>query len=194
ALESAGASDLARAMLTRYHADARAMPAPAFAASLAASDADLARVAVSFGVGLDAVLRRRASLGGEAVGLAICDGTGTLTLRKSVDGFALPRFGAGCARWPLFQALSRPAQPVSALVEMPGRLERRFLCRAISLPVAGTGFDAPLVYESTMLIEAAPDDAAGRFGPVVQAGVSCRICPREGCAARREPSILSAAQ
>jgi hypothetical protein len=35
--------------------------------------------------------------------------------------------------------------------------------------------------------------AAGDAGGVAQVvGPTCRICPREGCAARREPSILTA--
>ncbi|MCB1843770.1 MAG: hypothetical protein KDI09_12470, partial [Halioglobus sp.] len=30
------------------------------------------------------------------------DGSGTLTLRKPVAGFSLPRFGAACPLWPLY--------------------------------------------------------------------------------------------
>jgi transcriptional regulator with XRE-family HTH domain len=186
---AAGAAELARAMLSRYREDARAMPAAAFAASHAAAKGDPARLAAAFGVPLDAVLRRIASLGGEAAGLVVCDGAGTLTLRKPVEGFALPRFGAGCPLWPLYQALSRPAQPVSAVVEMPGRMPRRFLCRAVSLPLAGWGFDAPPVHAATMLIEPVEE---GTPGPVIAAGSTCRVCPREGCAARREISIFGA--
>jgi hypothetical protein len=115
-----------------------------------------------------------------------CDGTGTITLRKPVEGFALPRFGAGCPLWPLYQALARPAQPVAALVEMPGRLPRRYRCRAISQPLPGAGFDAPPVYEAVMLIE--PDGETQ--GAALAAGPTCRICPRAGCPARREPTIL----
>lgn len=190
-LSDSGAAELARKMLYRYRDDARAMPASAFDASRIAVGGDPARIAAGFGVGLDAALRRLASRGGSAVGLVTCDGTGALILRKPVDGFALPRLGSGCALWPLFQALSRPAQPVAALVEMPGRIARRFLCRAVSVPLAGGAFGAPSVHEATMLIEPAPDDSAG-LGPVIAAGSSCRICPRDGCPARREPSILGA--
>ncbi|GKY87138.1 XRE family transcriptional regulator [Sinisalibacter aestuarii] len=188
-LTDAGAAGLARTMLYRYLDDVRAMPAGAFDASRAAAGGDPARIAAGFGVGLDAALRRIASRGGDEVGLVTCDGTGALILRKPVDGFALPRFGAGCGLWPLFQALSRPAQPVAALVEMPGRMPRRFLCRAVSVPVPGGGFGAPQVHEATMLIEPAPDDVSA-LGPVIAAGTSCRICSRDKCPARREPSLL----
>ena len=185
-LADAGAAELARTMLYRYREDARLMPARAFETSRAAAAGDPARLASAFGTGLDAVLRRSAALV-PGTGLVTCDGSGTLTLRKPVEGFALPRFGAACPLWPLYQALARPAQPVAALVEMPGRMPRRFLCRAVSLPRPGAGFDVPPVYEATMLIEPAPDEAPG---PVVAAGSTCRVCTRAPCPARREPSIL----
>ncbi|GGD44170.1 XRE family transcriptional regulator [Sinisalibacter lacisalsi] len=184
-----GTAEMARAMLSRYHADARAMPAGAFTVSRAAVDGDPSRLAAAFDVPLDAVLRRMASLGGDAAGLVVCDGAGTLTLRKPVEGFVLPRFGGGCPLWPLYQALTRPAQPVAAVLEMPGRIPRRFRCRAVSLPLAGTGFDAPTVHGATMLIEPVEREVPG---PLVEAGSTCRVCPRESCPARREPSILGA--
>ncbi len=184
-----GTADLARRLLRRYLAEARAMPAAAFATSREATD-DPARLASSFGVPIDAVLRRMASLGGTTAGLVACDGSGTITLRKAIDGFSLPRFGAACPFWPLFQALARPAQPVSAILAMPGRLPRRFLCRAISLPIPGQSFEALPVYQATMLIEPAPEEVSG---PVVEAGSACRVCPRDACIARREPSIMGQA-
>jgi len=182
-----GAAELARAMLTRYRDDVRQMPAAAFATSRGV-EADPGRLAGAFGVTPDAVLRRIASLEPTA-GLVTCDGSGTLTLRKPVDGFALPRFGAACPLWPLYQALARPGQPVEAVVAMPGRLAPRFRCRAISLVRPGGGFDAPPVFEATMLIEPlAEGEAAGEAE--VAAGSTCRVCPRAACPARREPSIL----
>ena len=128
--------------------------------------------------------------GAGQIGLVICDGSGTLTFRKPVDGFPLPRFGAACPLWPLYQALGRPASPVRALVEMSGRDPVRFLTYAVSQPVGPAGFDAPMVYEATMLMlpmdrVRAPDLA------VLQIGTGCRICPQGQCAARREPSILT---
>jgi predicted transcriptional regulator/DNA-binding XRE family transcriptional regulator len=184
-LRDPGAVAMARDMLMRYLADRRAMPAGPFEASRAATD-DPGRLADAFGVGPDAVLRRIASLTGADSGLVACDGSGTLTLRKPVAGFSLPRFGAACPLWPLYRALVRPSQPVTALVEMPGRVRRRFLCHAICTPRAATGFSAPMVFEATMLILPAAD--AG--GPADPVGSTCRICPRDGCAARREPSII----
>ncbi|HBZ42883.1 MAG TPA: transcriptional regulator [Maritimibacter sp.] len=189
-LRDRGAHDLARRMLVRYLSDARAMPETAFRASLTSTGGDPARVADGFGVGLDAVLRRIASLppeeGGQESGLVICDGSGTVTFRKGVEGFPLPRFGAACPLWPLYQALARPAQPVEGIVEMPGQEAKTFRCRALSLPRPSSSFDAPPIHEATMLIEPVSEPV----GNVLPVGASCRICPRETCAARREPSIL----
>ncbi len=194
-LRDRGARDLARRMLVRYLSDARAMPEAAFRTTLATTGGDPARVAHGFGVPLDAVLRRMASLpaeeGDATCGLVVCDGSGTVTLRKGIEGFPLPRFGAACPLWPLYQSLSRPAQPVEALVEMPGQEPKVFRCRAVSLPRPSSTFSLPPVNEATMLIE--PVDPQGAAGaPVLPVGASCRICPRETCPARREPSILGA--
>ena len=195
AVAEAGAVDLARGMLERYLADARAMPAGAFRASHARAQqdgvtgaGDPARLAAAFGVGVDAVLRRMAALGGPAAGLVTCDGAGALMLRKPVEGFTPPRFGAGCTLWPLYRALTRPAQPIEALVEMPGRIPHLFRTYAIAVPVPGTGFATPTVFEATMLIEPV-EEAASRPLPL---GTACRVCPRDACLARREPSILGA--
>jgi predicted transcriptional regulator/DNA-binding XRE family transcriptional regulator len=189
-LRDKGARDLAHRMLVRYLADARAMPLSAFRTSLANTGEDPARVADGFGVGLDAVLRRMASLptpdDEPGRGLVVCDGSGTVTLRKPLEGFPLPRFGAACPLWPRYQALARPAQPIARVVEMPGTDPKLFLCRALSVPRPAATFDAPPIHEATMLIEPVEHTS----GPVLRVGASCRICPRETCSARREPSIL----
>ena len=189
ALHSAAARDMAARMLARYQADARNMPGPRFAAAWAQSR-DPGQVAARFHVDLAAVLRRVAALkNGPTCGLVICDGSGALSFRKPVDGFSIPRFGTGCPLWPLYQALARPSQPIRARVEMPGRTPRRFTCLAICQPQAAPSFEAPPVFEATMLI--LPEDPMAETNPGLPVGGSCRVCPREGCGARREPSILS---
>lgn len=188
-LHSAAARDMAARLLARYQADARNMPAPRFAAAWAQSR-DPGQVAARFHVDLAAVLRRVAALkNGPTCGLVVCDGSGALSFRKPVEGFSIPRFGTGCPLWPLYQALARPSQPIRARVEMPGRTPRRFTCLAICQAQAAPSFDAPPVFEATMLI--LPDDPMADTGDGLPVGGSCRVCPREACAARREPSILS---
>jgi predicted transcriptional regulator len=52
------------------------------------------------------------------------------------------------------------------------------------------GFDGPHSVESTMLI--LPDARVSLSEDVPRTvGITCRICPRKDCVARREMSILS---
>ncbi len=204
----AGAAELAtaasRAMavrfLQRYARDARALPLAAFRAAVEELGPDPGRLAQRFGAGLPAVFRRLASLPGSGrpgerragpVGLVVCDGAGALTFRKPAEGFALPRFGAGCPLWPLYQALARPMTPIRGMVEMAGRLPLRFLAYAVCEPVQPAGFDMPQVLEASMLIlPAGSAGAPGAAEAAQPAGPTCRICPRAACPARREPSVL----
>lgn len=193
ALSSAPARQLAQGWMQRYVRDAARMPLDQIEAVLAEHGPDPARVAHSFGVSLPAAMRRMGALPprkgeGPRFGVVICDGSGTLTFREPLNGFALPRFGAACPLWPLYQALVRPGTPVRAVVDMPGPSGLRFTCYAYCQTRGRQDFAMPPVLEATMLIvDGGPEGEAAT--PI---GTSCRICPREGCAARREPSILAA--
>ncbi|MEL6644132.1 MAG: short-chain fatty acyl-CoA regulator family protein [Pseudomonadota bacterium] len=193
-LTSSSGRALAGLFLARYRRDAERMPLPEFRAAIAERGPDPAMLAQQFAVDLPSVFRRMAALPADdatpRIGLAICDTSGTLTFRKPIDGFPLPRFGSACPLLPLYQALSRPMSPVRAVIEQPGRTQRRFLTYAISQPAHPAGFDGPTVFEASMLMLPAelvtmPEDTP------IPIGTSCRICPRRSCAARREPSILS---
>ncbi len=215
ALESAAARGLATRFLERYRRDAEHMPLPRLREAIAETGLDPAALAARFGVDLAAMFRRLASLPEEAiggqVGLVACDGSGTLTFRKPVPGFALPRYSAACPLWPLYETLARPMMPIRRMVATAGRGARSFLAYAICQP-AGQGaaegpavyagqpvFDGPAVVEALMLIvpadlafAAAAPGAAGLpdAAQALGVGTSCRICPRAGCRARREPSLL----
>ncbi len=211
-LDSRPARSLATAWLGRYREDALRLPLRSFRTQVAALAGDPAALAERFGTDLARILRRLGSLPDEAdtkegtggagpYGLVICDGSGTLTLRKPAAGFSLPRFGAACPLWPLYQALARPMVPFRARLELAGREPRRFMAWAVAQPLGPPRFDAPQVLEATMLIlpedasvpgstsAAVAEMAAGL--PLQPVGTSCRICPQAGCSARREPSILA---
>lgn len=186
---------MARAYMTVYAQDAAIMPMPDFQDAMQQTDNDPAALAARFNCDLVAVFRRMAAMptpdGVGRIGLVECDSSGTLMFRKPVDGFALPRYGASCALWPLFQALTRPTLPVRHVVEQVGHTPQRFLTYAVSNPIAMSGFNRPQVVRATMLI--LPDDRAsvGETADPLLIGTSCRICPRDGCPARREPSVLA---
>ncbi|QDC09149.1 helix-turn-helix domain-containing protein [Oceanicola sp. D3] len=185
---------MATAQLERYRADAEAMPLGTFAEAAHELGYDPGPLAARFQQPVEAVLRRLASLPRDGlpgeIGLVGCDGSGTLTFRKPVSGFPMPRFGAACALWPLYAALTRPTLPVRAVVEMAGRSPRRFTAFAICRPVGETAFGAPQVFEAHMLLLDEGFGGAREAQQVLELGTSCRICPREACPARREPSII----
>ena len=191
-LASSAAQKLALAHVARSRADADLLPFEKFGAALAEFGPDPGRLAQHLGVGLAPVFRRLATMPPEAmsvpVGLVTCDASGTLTFRKPAPGFVLPRFGAACPLWPLYEALARPMVPIRAIVELAGRVPQRFLTYAFSEPRHPGGFEGPQVVEALMLVLPAPIERAEGERLI---GPSCRICPRAECVARREPSILS---
>ncbi len=191
ALTGPAAEVLLRGRLGVYRDDAQAMPLGAFEAAAIERRHDPALLAEMFGVGPAAILRRLSSLperpAHPAFGFASCDGAGAVTRLKTIEGFGLPRAVAACPVWPLFQALSRPGQPIRAIVALPGEGGRRFLCHAIAGPLGPLRFDGLSPVEAVMLVQAAP---AGETA-ALDAGGGCRICPRPACPARREPSLLA---
>lgn len=164
------------------------MPMAALVAALDRTGPDPVRLADRFGADPVAVFRRLALVPGARWGVVVCDGSGTITFRRPLEGFPLPRFGAGCPLWPLYAALGRPMVPVQAAVEMSGRIPRRFRTHAFCSLRFPRGYGGPQVAEAAMLI--LPEEARGG-GPALAVGTSCRICPLAGCAARREPSIVA---
>jgi len=184
------ARSLMRDFALVYAHDARRLPLSALRAALAQGGPDPARLAQTFGADLHSVFRRLSCLpegvNGRPVGLVACDASGTLTFRKPLDGFPLPRFGAACPLWPLYLALSRPHTAIRQVVQQAGQMSPRFVTFSQALHRPGGGFDAPPVTTAMMLI--LPDDADTPAQPI---GISCRICPRPACAARREPSIVA---
>ena len=201
-LASAPARALAVGWLQRAHADAEALPLdrllPRLIEIFAANAGFLPEVvAEEFGVDLPRLFRRLAGLppvqGVPRFGLAICDGSGTLTFRRPIEGFVLPRFGGACPLWPLYQALAQPNRPQRAVIEFSGRPPVRFAAHAVAIAQPPLRFDPPFVWEASMLITpvSAAMPGADVADSALKVGSSCRVCPRPDCAARREPSIVS---
>lgn len=196
-LQSSASRHLARAYLRQYAEDARIVDIAELRDIVGRSRVDPAEIADRFGTSLPVVFRRLATLSedsfadGQARGLVACDGSGTLTFRKPLPGFEVPRYGAGCPLWSLFQALHRPMQPLRHLLTTSGRDSRLFTAWAIAEARYPGGFEGPTVVEAWMLLE--PRQGASAEDHTIAVGASCRICARNGCAARREPALLSAA-
>lgn len=187
----AAATAVLRAVLKQYISDAASLPLAAFRKACKDNAYDPAAIAQVFDVPFSTVLRRMAQLppgkGHPPIGLVVGDAAGALTFIKSVPGFSISRAGGACPLWPLFGALSRPSQPLCLHVEMPAPNATRFLCYAIAEPMGTLAFDAPPALRTIMLVMPDPPEPARAPHPV---GVSCRICPRQGCTSRREPALL----
>jgi transcriptional regulator with XRE-family HTH domain len=188
---STAARSMARALQETVQKDRAALPDAVLAASLAAHGPDPLAIATQSGAPPFTAFRRLAFDVPKGLGLVVCDASGTLTLRRPIAGFSLPRFGAACPLWPLFTALARPMQPIEALVEFGPALPNapRFLLRAFCMARHPSGFAGPELRQAMMLICPVPPDMPQR--PTFGLGSTCRTCQREPCAARREPSILS---
>lgn len=193
-LSSRAARQVANAVLGQYVADAATMPLEPFTGAVKRDGLDPLALARGFDTDLPAVFRRiatlpEAALPGEA-GLVICDASGSILFRKAITGFALPRHGEACPLWPLFTALNRPLVPIRRRVSQLGRTMAEFDCLAVAWPDGQPGFERDPLYRSIMLILPVRPGEGATAG-VQPVGSTCRVCPRSGCEARREPSILS---
>lgn len=209
------AGRLAEDWLDRMARDAQLLPAARLSSVLAARARAMLRdvidpfvLAADLGVDAALVMRRLAAvspdrLGGhlaQSPGLVICDASGTLLYRRPVDGFPLPRFGAACPLWPLFSALSRPMFPIRQALRMAGRNEGSFVTFAVAQPDIAPQPGQDAILRSHMLIwpqvagaegeDTGRGKSAGRGEMPPRVGVTCRVCPRMSCPARREPSIM----
>ena len=102
----------------------------------------------------------------------------------------MPKFGAACPLWPLYQALSEPGRPIRSVVQHGNYDASRFVTFAISEPKLQPSYDGEQVYEATMLILPSRSFGTETEGEDArQVGSSCRICLRRDCAARREPPV-----
>ena len=191
-LQSKAARQIARAVLVQYLRDAENLPLADILASVARHGVVPDRLAIELGVDIATVFRRLAMLPVSEVGLvglAICDGAGALTFRKPSPEFSMPPVGHACGLWPLFQVLGQPNTPVKVRVRQVGRDAQVAQALAVSDEVRPASFTQPALIRAHMLllpITNRSDDVAR------DVGVTCRICPLDGCEARREPSIIDA--
>lgn len=188
------ALSMARTFLQHYAADAAKLPKRPFLEAIAKTNCDPMALASLFSCDLATVMRRLSALPPDEAlprfGLVQCDGSGTVTFRKPLEEFPLPKFGATCPLWPLYQALQRPMDPIKRIVEQAGRRSARFMTYAVSQPAMAVPYGFPQIWQATMLIRPADSDET-TLETALPVGSSCRICPRADCIARREPSILT---
>jgi predicted transcriptional regulator/DNA-binding XRE family transcriptional regulator len=187
-LTSQAARFIARVVLRQVAADAGDLRLPDLRAAIATLGADPLRLSHHLGCATATILRRMAALPELGAGLVVCDRSGTVIFRKSVEGFTVPRHGACCPLWPLFAVLGQPGLVVSEKVHQPGRADAQFMCFATCEAASTRSYNAAPLVQAVMLH--LPADAGA--GPGTPVGATCRVCPQTSCSARREPSILTA--
>ncbi|MGC1495088.1 MAG: short-chain fatty acyl-CoA regulator family protein [Sulfitobacter sp.] len=186
-LQSLAARHIAKGVLQQVAHDAARLPIVSLRAALARLGSDPVTLARDLHQPVVRVLRRLAALPELAAGLVVCDRSGTVIFRKSVEGFTVPRHGACCPLWPLFSALGHPGSVMASRVSQLGHAHAEFDCFAASDTVGVPSYNAAPLVQAVMLL--VPTSAGTKSAE--QMGSTCRICPHEDCVARREPSILS---
>ncbi len=186
-LESLAAQHIARAVLRQVARDATALPIVDLRAAVTEVGTDPITLARALCQPVARVLRRLAALPELGAGLVVCDRSGSVTFRKTIEAFTVPRHGACCPLWPLFLALGQPGGVVAARISQQSGAQAQFDCFAASEAVGLTSYNTPPLVQAVMLlVPAASDQATAQL-----VGSTCRVCPHDGCAARREPSILT---
>lgn len=188
-----------RTMLGRildiYADDAAALPLEALQIIFAAHDHSPAAVARESGVPMWVAMRRLSHLPhdflGEEAGLIVIDAAGTLLYRKPIGGFRIPRYGTGCAYWPVYRVQGHPFKTDVSTIKDAGNLEQEYLCVSACEPKQSFDPLEPLLTQSYMYITRNPLDAQSRAPDhIPMVGGACRVCPVNGCKSRSEPSIL----
>ncbi|MEP1535669.1 MAG: short-chain fatty acyl-CoA regulator family protein [Paracoccaceae bacterium] len=189
---SADAKKMAGKILQQIVKDGKTLPTASLRKVVSNTGIDPLQLAQSLSVPVSLVLRRLANIPEYGLGLVVCDRSGSLVFRKPIEGFNIPRFGAACPLWPLFQALTMPGQILARQMTQLGRDSAVFDVFAVSETVVETQYNMPPLVFGSMLIcpsGSALSDLHGQNMEIV--GPTCRVCPRKGCNARREPSILT---
>lgn len=187
-LTTRAARHFARRSLMRIARDAEALDLVRLREAVAEEGADPAALVARLHLPAALVLRRLAALPELGAGLVVCDRAGSVLFRKSVAGFTVPRHGACCPLWPLFAALAQPADTIlRERIAQAGRAQAHFdvfaASEAARMPPR---YNRAPALRAVMLLLPVPEGRAEAH-PV---GATCRVCPQQGCLARREPSIF----
>ncbi len=192
ALVSDAARSLTHDALEQYARDAAALPMSVLQQAIDDHGLRPDRLLDQLDVGAGCLFRRLAGLPMDVfgpVGLVICDATGTLVYRKPLPGFDIPSAAGACALWPLYQALGTPAMPQHTMVVQSGRGHSPMQSYSMAEHLTKARFNQPASLRAYMLLLPAPPGIDPTQARAV--GTTCRVCPTEGCVARREPSILA---
>ena len=191
---------LARAALANYAAGAVILPYIRFFESAEELKYDIEALARRFGASFEQVAHRLTTLqrpGAEGVPFFFIriDAAGNVSKRYSGGVFPFARYGGSCPLWTIHETFRSPRKILTQLIELPDG--DAFFSIARTVHGGEGGFGAPtadravalgcalkhaekLIYASDLDVENAAKT------PI---GVTCRLCPRQACAARAHPPL-----
>ncbi|MEM8772031.1 MAG: short-chain fatty acyl-CoA regulator family protein [Pseudomonadota bacterium] len=191
---------LARAALANYAAGAILLPYGRFIESAEALDYDIEALARRFGASFEQVAHRLTTLqrpGSEGVPFFFLriDAAGNVSKRFSAGVFPFARYGGSCPLWNIHDAFRTPRKILTQAIQLPdgdaffsiartvhsgaGGYAEQSIDRAVALGCE-IKFAPKLVYAQNLREE------ANKPTPI---GVTCRLCPRQGCTARAHPPV-----
>lgn len=194
-----------RAALAAYFGRALLMPYERFLADARGLRHDLERLGLRYGVALEDVCHRLASLNrpgarGIPFHLLAVDMAGNLLTRFSASGLRIARYSGVCPLWNVHAAFLSPGQIRAQLSDM-GEGERYFsIACAVRRPVprhaavphlialelgCDAAFAGAIVYAAGLDLSPA--------APAVPVGTTCRLCAREACDRRVQPPVQGSA-
>ncbi len=191
---------LARAALANYAAGAIIFPYERFHASLSDLKYDIEALSRRFGASFEQVCHRLTTMqrpGKEGVPFFFLriDAAGNVSKRFSAGVFPFARYGGSCPLWNIHEAFRTPHKIISQAVQLPDGETYFSLARTVHGGEAGFGapkaeravaLGCEMKHARQLIYAEGLDFETTAPTPI---GVTCRLCPRPGCAARAHPPL-----
>lgn len=197
-LQGEEAIRIARAELARYAAHAMIMPYAKFQAAVKRYEYDIDALSAQFNVSFEQVVTRlttlqRPDLPAVPYFLLEVDNAGNIVRRAGAKGYPRSQFGGACPKHSIYSAFSLPGQVFVNQVELPDGASFITLSRsvdglkgALNDPVRRTAVMLCCSSEYADQISYSKDINHLKN---IDVGSACRLCERQGCVSRAEPSI-----
>lgn len=199
-LETEAGHRLARAALANYAAGAIMLPYEHFYQSVLDLNHDIETLSRRYGASFEQIAHRLTTLqrpGREGIPFFFIriDAAGNISKRYSAGVFPFARYGGSCPLWNIHETFRAPGRLVTQVVQLPD--SERYFSIARTVRAGAGGFHAPRAERAVALgcelkhaarLVYAEGLDLDRIAPT-PIGVTCRLCPRQACAARAHPPL-----
>lgn len=204
ALTSNAARRRARDALARYAAAALLLPYDRFLGDAERLRYDIGAMRRVYGASVEQICQRFVSLrrpgaAGVAFGMVRSDPAGNLSKPFPLPRLPMPRQGSACSMWAVYRAFQTPGVIVRHVTETPAGDRFLFFAQTVTKGPARFGtmprqvsimLACDLRVADRVVYGDGLDLSAG--APAEAVGVSCRVCPRDGCLHRAADPIVPA--